>query len=122
MFKNLLLILLTVCLNTGGQFLMKAGVNRVGKISLFNNFFNSIFKALTSGLVIGGFGFYVVSAMLWIIILSRAELSWAFPLVSLSYVITAIVAPIVLHESFSVQRFLGTLVIVVGVFIVSRTY
>jgi len=122
MLKNLLLILLTVCLNTGGQFLMKAGVNRVGKISLFNNFFNSIFKALTSGLVIGGFGFYVVSAMLWIIILSRAELSWAFPLVSLSYVITAIVAPIVLHESFSVQRFLGTLVIVVGVFIVSRTY
>jgi drug/metabolite transporter (DMT)-like permease len=122
MLKNLLLILLTVCLNTGGQFLMKAGVNRVGKISLFNNFFNSIFKALTSGLVIGGFGFYVVSAMLWIIILSRAELSWAFPLVSLSYVITAIVAPIVLHESFSVQRFLGTLVIVVGVFIVYRTY
>ncbi len=122
MLKNLLLILLTVCLNTGGQFLMKAGVNRVGKISLFNNFFSSIFKALTSGLVIGGFGFYVVSAILWIIILSRAELSWAFPLVSLSYVITAIVAPIVLHESFSVQRFVGTLVIVLGVFIVSRTY
>ncbi len=121
MLKNLLLIFLTVCLNTAGQFLMKAGINKVGKISIFNDFFSSIFKVCTSVLVLGGFGFYIVSAGLWIIILSRAELSWAFPMVSLSYVITVLAAPVILHETFSVQRLVGTFVICLGVFLVSKT-
>ena len=121
MLKNLLLILLTVCLNTAGQFMMKAGINKIGKISIFNEFFSSIYKAFTSAFVLGGFGFYVISAVLWIIILSRTELSWAFPMVSLSYVITALVAPVILHETFSILRLVGTLVICLGVFLVSKT-
>ncbi len=121
MLKNLLLILATVCLNTTGQFLMKAGINKIGKISIFNDFFNTLLRTVTSGYVIGGFSAYAVSAVLWIIILSRAELSWAFPMVSLSYVITVLAAPVLLNESFSVQRLAGTLVIIIGVFLVSRT-
>jgi drug/metabolite transporter (DMT)-like permease len=121
MLKNFMMIILTVLLNTSGQFCMKAGVNRIGKISLFDNFIGTFFKAVTNWFVIGGFGLYVVSAVLWIIILSRTELSWAFPMVSLSYVITALVAPVILHESFSYQRLIGTVVICAGVFLVSRT-
>jgi drug/metabolite transporter (DMT)-like permease len=121
MLKNLSMIILTVCLNTTGQFLMKAGINKIGKISVFDNFFGSFAKVVTSWLVIGGFGAYVLSAGLWIIILSRTELSWAFPLVSLSYVITVLVAPVVLNETFSVQRLVGTLVICFGVYLVTRT-
>lgn len=121
MIKSFLLIVLTVCLNTSGQFLMKAGVNRIGKISLFNEFFQTFFKAVTNLFVIGGFAIYVVSAGLWIIILSREDLSWAFPLVSLSYVITALAAPKILNEPFSVQRLVGTIVICIGVFLVSKT-
>jgi drug/metabolite transporter (DMT)-like permease len=121
MLKNLLLIVMTVCLNTAGQFMMKAGINRIGKIDL-SRFFDFIPRIVTSGYVLGGFFAYMVSAALWIVILSRAELSWAFPMVSLSYVLTAIFSPILLGESFSVQRFIGILVICVGVFLVSRTF
>lgn len=121
MLKNFMMIVLTVLLNTAGQFMMKAGVNRIGAISLFDNFLSTFFRAVTNWFVLGGFGLYAVSAALWIVILSRAELSWAFPMVSLSYVITALVAPVVLHESFSYQRLLGIVVICVGVFLVSRT-
>jgi hypothetical protein len=56
------------------------------------------------------------------IILSRTELSWAFPILSLSYVITVLISPLLLHETFSPQRLMGTLVICLGVFLVSRTY
>lgn len=121
MLKNLLLIIITVCINTTGQFVIKSGVNRIGKISFSQDFFGTIMKALTSWIIISGFGIYFVSAVLWIIILSRTELSWAFPMISLSYVITVILSPVLLNESFSVQRLLGTLVIVAGVFLVSRT-
>ena len=122
MVKNLLMIVLTVCLNTTGQFLMKAGVNKGGAISITSNFFSSFGRAVMSWYVIAGFGMYAISAVLWIVILSRAELSWAFPLVSLSYVITALIAPALLNETFSYQRLIGTLVICLGVFLVSRTY
>jgi drug/metabolite transporter (DMT)-like permease len=122
MLKNLLLIVLTVIINTTGQFVIKTGVNRIGKISLTENLFGNILRALTSWVIIGGFGLYFLSAVLWIIILSRAELSWAFPILSLSYVITVLVSPILLNESFSLQRLMGTLVICFGVYLVSRTY
>lgn len=122
MLKNLLLIVLTVMINTTGQFVIKTGVNRIGKISITENFFGTILKAFTSWIIIGGFGLYFLSAIIWIIILSRTELSWAFPLLSLSYVITVLISPLILHEAFSIQRLMGTLVICLGVFLVSRTY
>jgi drug/metabolite transporter (DMT)-like permease len=121
MLKNIVLIVLTVILNTTGQFFMKAGVNRIGSISLFDHFIATFFRTVTNGFVLGGFALYAVSAALWIIILSRAELSWAFPMVSLSYVITALVAPVLLNETFSYQRLFGIVVICIGVFVVSRT-
>jgi drug/metabolite transporter (DMT)-like permease len=121
MLKNLLLIIMTVCLNTAGQFMMKAGINKIGKIDL-SRFLQFVPRVVSSGYIIGGFLAYAISAVLWIVILSRAELSWAFPMVSLSYVITAILSPILLGESFSVQRFIGILVICLGVFLVSRTF
>lgn len=115
------MIIVTVCLNTAGQFMMKAGINRIGKIEL-SKFIEHIPRIATSGFVLGGFFAYTVSAALWIVILSRADLSWAFPMVSLSYVLTAILSPMLLGESFSLQRFIGIIVICLGVLIVSRTY
>ncbi len=120
MLKSLLLIVLTVIINTFGQFVVKTGVNRVGAVSLID--IHSIVRALSSWLVLSGFAIYFVSAILWIGILSRTELSWAFPLLSLSYVITVLLSPVVFHESFSVQRLVGTLVICLGVYLVGRTY
>jgi len=122
MTKNLLLIVLTVIVNTTGQFVIKTGVNRIGHISIREDLFGTIFRALTSWIIISGFGLYFISAIIWIIILSRAELSWAFPILSLSYVITVLISPVLLNESFSVQRLIGTIVICFGVFLVSRTY
>lgn len=121
MIKNLLLIVFTVFLNTSGQFMMKAGINRIGKIDL-SRFLEFLPRVVTSGFVIGGFVAYAFSAVLWIVILSRAELSWAFPMVSLSYVLTAVLSPFLLGETFSLQRFIGILVICAGVFLVSRTF
>jgi len=122
MIKNLLLIVLTVIINTTGQFVIKTGVNKIGRISFSESFVPTIFRALTNWVIIIGFALYFISAVLWITILSRAQLSWAFPILSLSYVITVLISPLLLNETFSAQRLIGTLVIIVGVYLVSRTY
>ncbi|MDD4856726.1 MAG: EamA family transporter [Candidatus Krumholzibacteria bacterium] len=120
MLKSLMLIMFTVVLNTFGQFTVKTGINRVGPVELSN--FHSIVKAFSSWIVLGGFAIYFVSSLIWLNILSRAELSWAFPILSLSYVLTVLLSPVFFHESFSAQRLAGTLVICLGVFLVGRTY
>ena len=120
MIKNLVLIVSTVCLNTTGQFLMKAGINRIGSIGA-HNLVSSLGRVVVSPFVMSGFASYAISAVLWIIILSRTELGWAFPMVSLSYVITVLVGPSLLNETFSIQRIIGVVVICIGVFLVSRT-
>jgi len=120
MLKSLLMIVLTVIINTFGQFVVKTGVDRAGMVSLFD--VRSIVRALSSWLVISGFAIYFLSAILWLSILSKTELSWAFPILSLSYVLTVLLSPVILHESFSIQRLIGTLVICFGVFLVGRTY
>ncbi len=120
MLKSLMLIIFTVIINTAGQFIVKTGVNRLGAVSLTD--VHMIVKALTSWLIILGFVVYFASAIIWISILSRTELSWAFPILSLSYVLTALLSPVFLHESFAPQRLVGILVICLGVFLVSRTY
>lgn len=120
MVKSLILIVLTVIINTSGQFMVKTGVNRVGAVGLGDP--GSLLRALASWLVLGGFVVYFVSALLWISILSKTELSWAFPMLSLSYVLTALLSPVLLHEAVSAQRFVGILIICLGVFVVSRTY
>lgn len=120
MLKSLLLIVLTVLINTTGQFMVKTGVNRVGAVSLTD--IHAIIRALSSALVIGGFVVYFISALVWISILSKSDLSWAFPILSLSYVLTALLSPVLLNESFSAPRLIGTLVICFGVFLVYKTY
>jgi uncharacterized membrane protein len=120
MLKSLLLIILTVMINTVGQFIVKLGVDRAGVVSLLS--FHSIVRALSSWIILSGFAIYFLSALVWMTILSRAELSWAFPILSLSYVLTVLLSPVLLHEAFSIHRLVGTLVICFGVYLVGRTY
>ena len=120
MLRSLLLIVITVIINTTGQFLVKTGVNRVGAVSLIDA--HAILRALSSWMVLCGFVIYFISALIWISILSKTELSWAFPMLSLSYVLTALLSPVLLNEGFSAMRLIGTLVICLGVFLVYRTY
>lgn len=119
--KNLLLILLTVFINTSGQLVLKTGMNKVGHISIRHNLLGGLWSAVTTPHVILGFTFYVVSAALWLVILSKVQLSWAFPMLSMSYVLVVVLSHFFLHETISLQKMMGTLVIVLGVFLVSRT-
>jgi drug/metabolite transporter (DMT)-like permease len=119
---NLALIVITVLLNTAGQFVMKIGMNQVGRIALNSGgVMHGFLRAAGSPLVIVGFVLYGLSAAMWLIILSRVNLSWAYPLVSISYVIVALFSSTVLHERFSLARLVGTLVICLGVALVART-
>ena len=73
------LIILSVLLNSLGQIIWRVGAKKGFKLTdLFKN-----------PLIIVGLGIYALSAFLWINVLSKAEVSYAVPFISLGYVITA---------------------------------
>jgi len=76
--------------------------------------------ALSPG-VIGGVALYGLGTLLWLAVLSRAELSKAYPFVGLSFVITAVMGYFLFSDTMSLSRIAGTALIVAGVVLVGRS-
>lgn len=122
MLKTIGLILVTVSLSVFAQVMLKAGVNSLGKLSFVGANFMVTFKSLLlNPLVMLGFVTYALSALFWLFILTRVELSFAYPMMGLSFVLLALVSMIFLGENVSFVRWAGVFVIVFGVFLISRS-
>jgi multidrug transporter EmrE-like cation transporter len=79
---------------------------------------------LGAGMSIGvilGLMLYGLSAVIWLLVLARWDLSKAYPFVGLGFVITLVLGVGVLGERVTLERGLGTLLVVCGVLLVSRT-
>ncbi len=112
--KTIVLILLNVILLTSGQLLWKMGLTREGGISLDN-----MLRVALSPFILAGLALYVVATVIWFIVLSRAELSYAYPLQSMAYIIGVVAAWLLFNETVPVIRWVGVFVIIVGVVLVS---
>ncbi|MES2074466.1 MAG: SMR family transporter [Pseudomonadota bacterium] len=111
-----------VLLNALAQLLLKAGTRNVGAIHLtMDNWFGVGLQVATQLPIIGGLACYVASVVLWIIALSRVDVSIAYPMLSLGYVVTAVGAWYLFGEALSWQRLLAIGVILVGVALLARS-
>ncbi len=116
------LILTGVLLNAGAQLLLKAGTNAVGHFEFSRDNIVPIgWQLATEPHIMGGLGFYVISVVVWIMALSRVEVSIAYPMLSIGYVVNALAAWWLFGEAVSLTRLAGIGVIIVGVYIVSRS-
>ena len=116
------LLMTGVLLNAGAQLLLKAGTNAVGAFEYSGaNILPVGVKLATEPHIIGGLGCYVISVVVWILALSRVEVSIAYPLLSVGYVVNAIAACYLFGEAVTPMRLIGIGVIIVGVFLVARS-
>jgi multidrug transporter EmrE-like cation transporter len=115
-------IVVGVLLNAIAQLLLKAGARNVGEIHLtLKTLFAVALKVATQLPIIGGLTCYVLSVVLWIVALSRVDVSVAYPMLSLGYVVAAVGAWYFFGEALSVQRVLSIGVILVGVALLARS-
>ena len=112
-----------VILNACAQLLLKAGTNALGgAIHLtMSNWFQTFVKVVTQAPILGGLACYGISLVVWIIGLSRTDVTIAYPMLSLGYVVSAFGAWMFLGEAVSPQRLVAIGVIVVGVVLLART-
>jgi multidrug transporter EmrE-like cation transporter len=116
-------ILTGVLLNALAQLLLKAGTNAMGgAIHLTaSNWFPTLIKVATQLPILGGLACYGVSLVVWIIGLSRTDVTIAYPMLSLGYVVSAVGAWMFLGEVVPPQRMLAMAIILLGVILLART-
>ena len=118
---DMLIILAGVLLNAVAQLLLKAGASSVGPIAGWSALRGVAGALAVHPAVLGGLACYVVSVVVWIVALSRVEVSVAYPMLSIGYVVNALLAMWLFGEAVSPQRWIGIAVILVGVTIVARS-
>jgi multidrug transporter EmrE-like cation transporter len=120
--SSLLLALVSVALNAAAQLALKQGTRVLGVAANdVSSGFTVLSRAAYSPWVWAGLGAYVLSVALWILVLSRVEVSYAYPIVSLGYVMAAGAAWALWREDVSVMRMAGIGVICAGVVLVARS-
>lgn len=118
------LILSSVCLAALAQLTLKHGMNQVtadggGSAAGLNA---DSLKAMATNLsVIGGLAIFGISAVIWLLVLSRASLSFAYPFASLSYLLIVLADRFVLHEQVPPLRWAGVAFIMAGIVLVAQT-
>ncbi len=116
------LILFGVLLNATAQLLLKAGTNAVGRFEFAaQNIVPVATRVAFEPHILAGMMCYAVSLVVWIMGLSRVEVSVAYPLLSLGYVINAVGAWYLFGESVGGMRIAGIGLIIVGVYLIARS-
>ena len=114
-------ILLTISFTVLGQMLVKQGMLEVGEspfeLATMPQF---LWRALTNLRVLLGLGCAVIAALTWMVAISRSNLSFAYPFMTLSVVLVLVFSNIVFKETIPLNRWLGVLLVFFGVFIASR--
>ena len=116
------MIIMTDVIESFAELFWKKGTLSTGIDTItFYNFFEFMGKLLGSSGFLTGAGLYVINFFLWITVLSKVDLSVAFPTGSTSYIIVAILSMVFLGEQISPYRWSGIALIIIGIWFISRS-
>lgn len=117
---NILLILASVLLNSAAQILMRKGMMVVGEVHISNTM-QMLIPMITNIWLWLCMVCYAVSIFLWMVVLSKVEVSYAYPFLSVGYIVAAVAGYYFFGENISLIRVIGIGVICLGVFLISRS-
>lgn len=115
--QEFFLLLMSVLSSVGGQFFLKLGAIKLGRVS-FDNAFSHIINIITIPELIGGLACYGLGALAYILLLTRVHLSIARPSVSIVYIFSVLLGYFAFKESIPITRILGLGFITCGVILV----
>ena len=119
---QLALVLTGVLLNAVAQLLLKAGAGSLAGVELrASNALVIAGRLLMNVPILAGLACYALSVVVWILALARVEVSVAYPMLSIDYVVNALAAWWLFGENLSGARIAGIGIILLGVWLVART-
>jgi len=119
--EAIVLVLISTLLGVLGQLSLKQGMKNIGNFEIKDFLSNKVFKLITEKFVVIGIASYAIATLLWLVVLSKAELSFAYPMLAIGYILIAIFSKIFFGENVTFVRFLGILLISLGVFLLLKS-
>ena len=122
MQKYIPLILAVVTTNALSQILLKHGMNTIGRFEFDRGNLVSMLPVVAlNPFIIGGLAVLVFSMGLHLMALSRVDLSFAYPFLSISYILVLIAGYFVFGETVNASRMVGVALICGGTFFIARS-
>ncbi len=116
------LVMTGVLLNAIAQLALKASVSDTGIISLdMQSLMSSAGSLVTNLWLWVGLICYGISVVVWILALSRVDVSIAYPMLSIGYIVNAIAASHLFNEPLGIGKVVGIGIIIVGVYVLARS-
>jgi multidrug transporter EmrE-like cation transporter len=117
------LVLTGVLLNALAQILLKLGANRLGPDPFASrSLFDSTIAVFTQWPYLMGFTCYGFSLVIWIVALTKVPVTIAYPMLSIGYIVNALIARFWLGETLGLTGWFGIAFICFGVSLVARTH
>ncbi|MBE9069807.1 EamA family transporter [Leptolyngbya cf. ectocarpi LEGE 11479] len=117
-FQEFILLFVAVLASSAGQFFLKAGALKLGKVTAANAV-SHILGIATNFELVTGLVCYGLGAIIYILVLTRVKLSVAAPSASMIYILSVLIGYFAFQESLSVNRLIGIGLIVCGVVLVA---
>ena len=118
------IILIVICIIGAavGQIALKSGMGQIGEISSIRQLLNigTLIRIFTNVRILAGLLCYGIATILWLGAMSTLNISFMYPLLSLSYVITALIALIFLRENVTLYHWIGIIMVVGGCLLIVR--
>jgi multidrug transporter EmrE-like cation transporter len=122
MNKYLPLIMIGVLLNAAAQIVLKEGMRTIGTFAFsLKNIVPIGIQAGLNPFILLGIGFYGISVIVWLMVLSRVDVSYAYPMLSVGYIVAALAGKFFFGEPVNMLRWAGIITICIGVFMITRT-
>lgn len=114
------LLLVAISLSVTGETLLKVGMNRIGSLDLTPaTLLPTFWRVFTTPVIVAGFALIFGGSLFWLVVISKWNLSLAYPLLSISYIASLFIGALFLNEVLTPLRILGVLVVVVGVVLIT---
>ncbi len=121
-FLSFLLVITGVLLNAIAQVMLRLGGTRLGAEPFAGSPIDIAIRILTQWPYLLGFACYAISLVVWIIALTRVPVTIAYPMLSIGYIVNALIARVWLGETLSASGWLGMGLICAGVTLIARSH
>ena len=121
---HLTIVICTVFLSASAQLILKLGAEQIANKNNGIIYGDSIVSALMvfmNPFIFFGMVIYVLSAGIWIWVLSKVDISLAYPFISISFILTLVFGALVFNEPINTAKLIGTTLIITGCLFIARS-
>jgi len=118
-YANFITIITSVLLNAIAQIFLKFGMKQIAPINIKNNLIHTSTTVILNPYIICGFIAYGLSIILWLWVLSKVDVSLAYPFQALGYILVTILAWLIFYEEINMLRIFALIFITIGLILLA---